>query len=281
MPRINIEDKWFDDPRRWALVERIGQIATDGAALQIWRVAQNYYRQRTLIPHEVYSACKHAADFIAVKLAEERPDGVYVKGSTELFNWIRLKSEAGQKGGRANKRDAEHVEADESKREQNEASYSSSVSLDRDPSKEEDAPKVFEDPEVRDFVSDASVRGQKAWLKRAGGNRAWLEAQLLDAHCWWICNPDRHERSGPVPRFVNGWVTSALKERPPPAASPPGAKLAAGDAMLELRVKVAGEIDQVMRCTAAYYDKWRRDYAAGRGPAPPPLWSPEPSGGGA
>lgn len=101
MPRINAEDKWFDDPRRMKLIERIGVIRTDGAALQIWRVAQNYYRLEALIPKDVFSAIDHADDFLAVGLVVEREDGVYVKGSGELFNWIKERKQAGRKGADA------------------------------------------------------------------------------------------------------------------------------------------------------------------------------------
>ncbi len=115
MPRLNIEDIWWEDPRRDLLVQRIG-FATDAVALKMWRLAQTYYRLGMLVPVELYHAVPHAEDFMAVGLAyyasgqvdahgkqtqakgdnpKQTCAGVYIKGRDEYFGWLKARSEAG------------------------------------------------------------------------------------------------------------------------------------------------------------------------------------------
>jgi hypothetical protein len=123
MPRLNVEDAWFDDPRRMALIRR--GIDADGLAMRLWRLAQTYYRSGLLVPPCAFLAEPGALDFIDVGLACEEQDGIYVRGQDEHFRWLKLRSEAGKKGGNA---PGKQNEATETKREQLEPSSSSSSS---------------------------------------------------------------------------------------------------------------------------------------------------------
>jgi hypothetical protein len=100
LPRLNVEDEWFDDPRRAELVERIG-IAADGVALRMWRLSQIYFRVGGLVPIELFEKIPHWQEFEAVGLADRRKDGVYIKGQRERFAWIQARSDAGKVGGPA------------------------------------------------------------------------------------------------------------------------------------------------------------------------------------
>lgn len=131
MPRINVEDKWYDDPRRITLIEKIGQLATDGTALQIWRVAQNYYRLETLIPREVFFSIKHGPDFITAGLAVESDGGVYIRGSTECFKWIGSRKGSGRRGAEATNSKSQQTPANSGKSQQTPASSSYSSSSEK------------------------------------------------------------------------------------------------------------------------------------------------------
>lgn len=131
MPRLNIEDEWFDDPRREALIGVLG-LAADGVAIRMWRLAQTYYRAGVLVPVDLFERVPHWREFEGAGLAERREDGVYVKGQRDRFAWLKAKSEAGAVGGKSPKKThaapGKQTEAKRSKTKQTEASSSASSS---------------------------------------------------------------------------------------------------------------------------------------------------------
>lgn len=135
MPRINIEDDWFDDPRREALIAKIGIVA-DAVALRMWRLAQTYFRNRKLTPATLFEQVPYWQEFEAAGLAERRGDHVYIRGQGERFAWLLQKSEAGARGGRASAKsrsenteeNSKQKQANASKSKQTQASSSSSSS---------------------------------------------------------------------------------------------------------------------------------------------------------
>lgn len=132
MARINVEDKWFCDPRREILKEKVGRLKADGVALNFWKIAQEYYRLETIIPKEVYFECENAREFLEARLAEDREDGVYIKGSRELFDWIHQRKEAGKRGGLAKASNAKQNLAKGGKGKQSLPSSSSSSSKEKE-----------------------------------------------------------------------------------------------------------------------------------------------------
>ena len=101
MPRINVEEEWFSDPRREALKERVG-LSVDTVALAMWRIAQRAYRQETLVDPKLFEMMPHWKEFEEVGLAERRGNEVYICGMDEKFSWIRKNKESGRLGGLAN-----------------------------------------------------------------------------------------------------------------------------------------------------------------------------------
>lgn len=104
MPRINIEDKWFRDPRRERLAEllKVPKELADGWMLTAIRLAQQYWiPNKELIPIKTWSGCGMPKEFIEVGLAELREDGqyIYLSGAEEHFAWWFKKQEAGRQGG--------------------------------------------------------------------------------------------------------------------------------------------------------------------------------------
>lgn len=101
MARINIEDKWWIDVRRSALIRMLkDEERADGAAVRLWRVGLEYWKQGLeAVPKQCFDLLPCASELLACALAEVKGASVYVKGASEHFNWINKKVEAGRKGG--------------------------------------------------------------------------------------------------------------------------------------------------------------------------------------
>lgn len=101
MARINIEDQLFTDGRFLQLSSKHGQIKALGMMVMAFRLAQTFWvKDRSKIPTETFLFNESFEDIIAVGLASQCDDGVYVNGSFEQFDWILKRSENGKKGGR-------------------------------------------------------------------------------------------------------------------------------------------------------------------------------------
>lgn len=87
MARINIDDELHADHRFKRLVRKLGNedLAT-GMLYRFWRIAQDFWANGELLPKSEFDA----EDFqvlLDVGLAEERPEGIYAKGSEQRFGW--------------------------------------------------------------------------------------------------------------------------------------------------------------------------------------------------
>lgn len=140
MARINIEEKWWSDPRRGLLTELLGnRHFTETVVVNCWRLAQEYWEVNQLIPGHIYITLHGAMALLKCKLARlhESSDPkspivrtppehisntsehlsthldiieqswIYVRGSEEWLSWgaeIRQKrSEAGKKSAEKRK----------------------------------------------------------------------------------------------------------------------------------------------------------------------------------
>lgn len=97
MARINVEDSLFTDARYEILAEKYGRYAATGMIVHAWKMAQKYFlSEQKLIPVELWELSK-LQPIEECGLAEKRPDGIYVKGSHDQFEWLKNKQLAGQK----------------------------------------------------------------------------------------------------------------------------------------------------------------------------------------
>jgi hypothetical protein len=98
--RINIEECWWSDPRRTKLLLRIG-FAADGAAVNMWRLAQEFWgKSRGLVPADVFFKLEHAQELIDAGLADVRERSVYVRGCSEYLEWHAEKREQASAAGK-------------------------------------------------------------------------------------------------------------------------------------------------------------------------------------
>ena len=98
MPRINIEEKWWSDPRRTMLVIELG-LEADSAMLNAIRLSQDHngesFDARGVMPDRWIQALGK------VGLALGTPESFYVKGSKEYHEWIQGQRANASKGGKA------------------------------------------------------------------------------------------------------------------------------------------------------------------------------------
>jgi hypothetical protein len=130
MARINLETEFWDDPRLDLLEKQIASTERNcrhearGCFLSAMRMAQKYWapkngKSEQLIPHDIWEAFGFQI-LIDVGLAEQREEGIYVKGSKENFKWLVERKRAGKIGGKnSGKSRSSNAEAKRSKREAN------------------------------------------------------------------------------------------------------------------------------------------------------------------
>ncbi len=137
MARINIEDCWWTDPRRERLGEKIGNAClADGAAIRMWRVAQEFWKNgRQPVPKRVFDSLQFASALLEVGLAELQDDGVYVSGSSQYLDWVAERRKAAAIGGqksavsRRNKRTLSQAKSKQKEANANQTQPSASASF--------------------------------------------------------------------------------------------------------------------------------------------------------
>lgn len=102
MARLSIEESWWTDPRRSALIRRLGgECAADSCAIHAWRLAQEFWKhEQGLVPKHLFDLLEGAEDFVAVGLAEVRESFVYVRGSSAYLDWVRQQREQASMAGK-------------------------------------------------------------------------------------------------------------------------------------------------------------------------------------
>lgn len=106
MARINIEEKWWTDPRREKLAFLLGSfLIADGLALKLWRLSQENWKgskkdkEKQLIPLSKFEFIEFREKLLEAKMCEIRDEGVYVFGSEEHHEWLLSKKRNGKLGG--------------------------------------------------------------------------------------------------------------------------------------------------------------------------------------
>lgn len=121
MARLTVEQKWWSDPRRSFFMSRISKPEfADGVMIHLWRVAQEYWAEDSLLPMRVFNKILYWEQILESDLAELRtgpeldsntmfeiPNSpeqisktyVYVRGSKDFFSWIKEIRESRKLGG--------------------------------------------------------------------------------------------------------------------------------------------------------------------------------------
>lgn len=99
MARINVEEKFWTDPRFIQLSENLGDhLKAIGMCVYAWKLAQTYWQEHeTGIPKELFPSKLEA--LASVCLVVLRSNHYYVCGSQDSFEWLQKKKMAGKAGG--------------------------------------------------------------------------------------------------------------------------------------------------------------------------------------
>lgn len=103
MPRINVEENLFSDPRFLDLCDELGRFEATGRLIFFWRVAQKYWLEDDSqggIPDEVFGRKEIWKPLADCGLAEKRGNFWYAKGAEAQFDWYLRKKRAGKAGGK-------------------------------------------------------------------------------------------------------------------------------------------------------------------------------------
>ena len=101
MARINIEEKWWGDPRRQAICDAAGDAyKIDGVFLHIIKCAQEYIKDNSPIPEKIFSSFPFSTLFIEHGLCELSENGVWIDDHKRHIGWLAKRVEAGRKGGK-------------------------------------------------------------------------------------------------------------------------------------------------------------------------------------
>jgi hypothetical protein len=113
MARINVEEKWWTDERRYKLAEILGSIyEADGLALAAWKLAQEFYgRGRRRVPVLEFQKIHKYEFLFQTNLAQIVGDVVYVSGTKEHHKWYAQRVAASAKGGKSNKKEVKQTDS--------------------------------------------------------------------------------------------------------------------------------------------------------------------------
>lgn len=98
MARINVESSISSDSRFQDLIIKLQcKDRALGSVVRAWQLAQKHYLKEGVIPFHEWQSQGCRDEIIEVGLAEKRENGIYMKGSSEQFQWLRQKSDAGKR----------------------------------------------------------------------------------------------------------------------------------------------------------------------------------------
>lgn len=101
MARINIQEKWWTDPRRTALAKAVkSQELADGIVINFWRTAQEFWKKKQQgIPEGIFRQMEHHCLLLQCEIAVQFDGMIYAKGGKKNFDWLFERLQQSSKGG--------------------------------------------------------------------------------------------------------------------------------------------------------------------------------------
>lgn len=97
MPRININEKWWSDPRRGRLSDKMGRRSADGLMVEAWRLSQEFNGE--FFNWKDYFDQAEVEHMSSCGLATLEQGLIYIKGSKECHEWLVERRRSGRIGG--------------------------------------------------------------------------------------------------------------------------------------------------------------------------------------
>lgn len=207
VPRINVEERVWSDPRLVTLTAKVGtQGAAIGELVRFWRYAQEAWLEQRLITASFFQ--KHLCQaLLEAGFAEETPDGIRCLGAEEHFGWLKQRRDAGRKGGlqtqlKRRSSDAQAV----LKQIEASSSSSSSSSLSSNSFLTNESPI----PRARKIALSAvgdweNLTPEKIALWGKSFPGVEVKAEIAKAAAWAIANPKNKKSNWE--RFLVNWLT--------------------------------------------------------------------------
>lgn len=221
MARINVEDSWFTDHRRFELAEKLGdEQMADGLMVSVWRLAQSFWGNgRKKIPEQAFKSIKNSHLLFDVDLASKHGGFVYVRGTRQYLDWYASVKESAAKGGKSK---ANRAKQTSSKPLANACLPTPILTPTLTLNKKEEI-RVAELPRSTDtaVVADNTdsgfgvieMNGKKtkisdrvftSWVDLYG--RDFVLEEIKKASAWCLVNPRRAPKSNPA-RFLGSWLS--------------------------------------------------------------------------
>ena len=207
MPRINVDEEVFRDPRWFGLLSLVEKPEEAiGMLVMFWFLGQKYWQNgEQLIP--VNRIPEVLVPVVRAGFGEERPDGVYVCGSRERFQWLIERREAGRKGGLAK---AKQTLANAKQNVANlPSSSSSSSSSSLTPTlnvtnKSQKNMLGAEKPQLQADGSWSGINGKLSVWKETFP-AVDIESELKRISAWVMANPKNRKKNWE--RFIVNWLS--------------------------------------------------------------------------
>lgn len=239
MARINIEECWWSDPRRTRLVAKIGGVAADGAAVSMWRLAQEFWgRDGSLIPKHIFDTLEFSLDLVGVSLAEVRDCWVYVRGSSQYLDWHRKRRVNAQKAGKKSAKRARNAMGqlvNSSNDEPTTANDTPTKTNNRQPSDSDSdsgsdsysgvrerraTARELKIKTVEDLRASIPLVTREQWAKRYH-DPVWLNEQIEAAFAFHTADLTRiPQNSGQWMKKLHTWLAIGWERYKPAAVSP-------------------------------------------------------------
>lgn len=225
MARVNIEDKWWMDPRREQLGILLGSLTlADGVAVKFWRVSQDYWKTKKVgIPANIFRHIPYSDEFLSCSLAVQKDDFFYVLGSEEHHQWLIAKKEAGKRGGLKSQGNFS------SKPKQTEPSSSSSISYSKRKEEEEAAAASHIGKEIGSMSTDypdsisrvnfellkhgVQPKTAHRWVEKYQ-DAEWIVDEILKALEWNYSQPIAKQKKS-FGLFITNWLERGIENKKP------------------------------------------------------------------
>lgn len=101
MARVNIEECWWNDPRRQAFIIAVGDtFKADGIVFSLWKLGQDFETNGQPVPISIFEAFPFWEKAVECGLAEKNCKGYYIKGTKDSSNYRRTATERQSNAGK-------------------------------------------------------------------------------------------------------------------------------------------------------------------------------------
>jgi hypothetical protein len=218
LARLNIEDKFFSDPRFIELCISLGdKFKAVGVMIMAWRLAQKWYlTPERLIPISEWKKANLPDEIYASGLAEKIDGKVRVMGSDEHFSWILKCREAGKRGSLKRLENSSRVPSPDP--EGSQASLLFTLSSKKKEILMPEQNKKISKPEqinlhpafveIKNILQPrkVSLKLQTTWIDLYEDTE-WIIYEIKKANAWEVSHPCRKKKN--FGAFLNNWLSNA------------------------------------------------------------------------